>query len=413
MIVNIKKWLNLKKPRVVSSKRYGIEQAMLSKHALKTIQTLQKSGYSAYVVGGAVRDGLLGFKFKDIDIATDANPESIRRLFKRRARIIGRRFPIVHIYPAQHKKNDRDSILEITTFRGEGKNNKTPYGSESEDAQRRDFTANALLYDPFEEKIIDHVGGLNDIKARQLIMIGVPKKRMQEDPIRLLRAIRLSEKIGLAIDKKIVNTFKSQAHLLADIPTARLFDEFIKVFNSGASARILKQWQTYDIVQYVLPALTDENPFFFSVAAENDRRYAEKREHSLTFLLAALFWQQTISHWEQFMKENKNGYIAMEQAIAETGFSDNKIIPNQIISRIKDIYFLQARMKMVFNQRGAESIINRQYFDRALAFATSRRDEGAAQAASWWAQYVQANAAEKKRMISLLPPRNKRKKKKA
>ncbi len=409
MILPIKKWLTSKKPRVVSSLRYNISREMLSKHALKTIETLQSNGYEAYVVGGAVRDALLNFKFKDIDIATNALPEEIKSIFKRRARIIGRRFPIVHIYPAQHNQAHKNNILEITTFRGDSKNKKTTYGTAFEDAWRRDFTANALLYNPFDEKIIDYVNGIKDIKSRQLIMLGKPQVRMEEDSVRILRAIRLSEKIGLEIDKKIINTFHSQAHLLTDVASARLFDEFIKVFNSGASARILKKWQNYGIVQYVLPALERENGFFFSVTAENDRRYAEKREHSLTFILAALFWDETFALWQELTATSSTDYEAMEQAIHQTSFFDNKIIPKQIISRIKDIYFLQVRMKTVFSQRNAYSISNRQYFDRALAFATCRRDEGAAQTASWWAQYVEANAAEKKRMISMLPARKKKK----
>lgn len=407
----IVEWFKKRKSKKISSAEFDINREMLSKHALKTIKLLQSHGYKAYVVGGAVRDGILGFNFKDIDLATDASPEAIRRLFKRKARIIGRRFPIVHVYPPRHFSNNKEDILEVTTFRADKKDTKiTRDNAEAQDALRRDFSANALYYEPFTETIIDHVGSLKDLKARQLKFIGKPRTRLQEDPVRLLRALRLSEKLGLEIQKDALPQFSKLSHLLSDIPRARLFDEVIKTFHSGACARIMKQWKIYHVDQHILPVLQRDNPLFFSIAADNDRRCAENRERSLSFLLAALFWQETHALWQQHKATAPNNFAAMQLALSETSFRANNIIPKQIIGRIKDIFVLQERMESASTLRAAHTVTRHRYFDRALCFATHRFDEQAAQTASWWSQFIATNASEQKRMISLIPKKSRKKK---
>ena len=220
------------RPLRIPFDEHHIDVNQISVCASRIITTLHRSEYEAYVVGGAVRDLLLGFVPKDFDVVTNATPEEVRRVF-RNSRIIGRRFRLVHVYCGR-------DMVEVSTFRAphEVSNSKdrkgrllrdNTFGSISEDAIRRDFTVNALFYDPRSEEVLDFCGGYEDAQKNLLRIIGAPVQRYREDPVRMLRAIRLSEKLGLTIDPKTKSPFKKQAGLLDGVPTARLYDEFIKV----------------------------------------------------------------------------------------------------------------------------------------------------------------------------------------
>ena len=190
------------KPRVIPLSQHGVRRDQLSSAALKVTSRLQEAGFSAFVVGGAVRDLLLDVSPKDFDVATNATPEQVHHLF-RRSRIIGRRFRIVHVMVGPE-------TIEVTTFRGGGIDDQNEsgrimadntFGSQEEDAHRRDFTVNALFFDPSDESIIDYHHGVKDLKAKKLVMIGQPARRYQEDPVRMLRAVRLAAKLGFEIDE--------------------------------------------------------------------------------------------------------------------------------------------------------------------------------------------------------------------
>ena len=402
MITPIKKWLAAgRRKEVVSAQKLGVEAEQVSVNAVVAIEKLQKHDFTAYIVGGGIRDFLLGVHPKDFDIATDATPEQVRALFGRQSRIIGRRFRIVHLY-FNSRKTGRE-ILEVSTFRAEGGDNDK-YGNAREDANRRDFTINAIFYDPCKGEVIDYVGGVAAIKKQRLVMIGDPKKRLMEDPVRILRALRLSQKLGLAVDSDIKKWIPKYAPLIADIPYSRLFDELIKVLKSGASARILKQWQHYSIASHIMPILVGDNSFFFSALAENDRRLAENRDTSVSFVVAALFWPSIAEHWHIRRASGERPYGAMEKAMVSAAFSKNRIIPQRLTARIKDLLFLQARMEEPPTKRRAAKICDNPIFDRALAFAAMRQDAGAAQTASWWSQYVRGDKNEQERMLATLPP---------
>lgn len=384
-------------------------QRDISKEALGIIGKLQDNGYTAYIVGGAVRDLLLGFHPKDFDIATDATAEEIVAIFRRRARRIGKRFPIIHLYNTRNRKTLYHDYIEVTTFQGTKENRPgTPY----EDAHRRDFTINGIFYDPIDGNIYDYVGGTADIKEKKLRMLGNSKKRLPEDPMRILRALRFSTKLGLSISDKLEKSFAAYVPLLVNIPTARIFDEMIKVINSGAGTRIFQQWQQFNICPHIIPVLQEPNPLFFSVMAENDRRVAEKRNNSLTFIIAALFWEQTAALWHQQRGSGMPSVLAMESAIGQVPFRQNAIIPQRLAARTKDLYFLQAQMENTPTVRRATHIINKPFFDRALAFASRRQDNGAAQTASWWAQFVQSNDEERARLLANAPKERKRRRRK-
>ena len=224
--------------KTIPVKKHKINQDLISSAALKTCEGLQSAGFDAYIVGGAVRDLLLNFKPKDFDIATNAEPEEVNKIF-RRSRIIGKRFRLVHVLWGRE-------TIEVSTFRGHHTNqgdasvNATGrilrdniFGSLEDDAVRRDFTANALYYNTKTQDVLDFHNGVADVKARLLRMIGDPVKRYQEDPVRMLRAVRLSAKLGLKIDKATEKPIAELADLLQDVPPSRLFDEMLKLFLSG------------------------------------------------------------------------------------------------------------------------------------------------------------------------------------
>lgn len=402
-------------PLVLSASQHGIRRSDIPEGILAIVKKLQESGYTAYIVGGAVRDILLGFHPKDFDIAADATPEQIKKIFPRRARIIGRRFPIVHVYGGSKKKTFFSDYTEVATFRSKKDTYgaKTRYGSPYEDAWRRDFTINGLFYDPVSQKLYDYVEGTADIKTKRLRMIGKIKKRLPEDPVRILRALRLSTKLGLTMSDMLENQLADNAGDLAGISSARLFDEMIKVINCGAGTRIFQQWQQFGVCPHFIPILEEDNPMFFSVMAENDRRLAEKRNHSVSFIVAALFWKKTAEAWHQERGGGLSPMQAMEKAIGAAPFRENKIIPQRLLAKAKDLYFLQAQMENNPTARRTRHIIEKPLFDRALAFASIRPDSGAAQTASWWSQYVQGSAEERELLLKSSPREKRRRRRRA
>src|SRR3989440_6002454 len=228
-----------RQPKIVPVSAHGITRERISPCALKVTQTLQEHDHTAFVVGGAVRDLMLGWQPKDFDVATSATPEAVRELF-RRSRIIGRRFRIVHVMCGRE-------TVEVSTYRGsvadaEGQRvadehgrllRDNVFGTQEQDAIRRDFTVNALFYDPATQQVWDYHGGVEGLKKKRLRMIGDPEQRYREDPVRMLRAVRLSASRGLDIDEPTREPLKSLTLLLANVPPARLFDEMLKLLLSG------------------------------------------------------------------------------------------------------------------------------------------------------------------------------------
>ena len=226
-------------PDIYNDKRFGINHKDISPNALKIISKLHKSGFKAYIVGGGIRDMIKGLHPKDFDIVTDCEPEEIRRIF-RNSRIIGRRFKLVHIaFP--------DEVLETTTFRSGGTNSSESievndkgrivrdnhWGTQEEDVMRRDLTINSIYYDPFSHEVIDYTNGIKDLKDKKIKFIGNSSERILEDPVRILRAIRFAAKLNFTIDKEIADGIKEHRHQLLEMPSARLYEEILKLFMSG------------------------------------------------------------------------------------------------------------------------------------------------------------------------------------
>ena len=276
-----------------------INNKKISKFAISIIEKLKRNKYQGYLVGGCVRDLLCGIEPKDFDIATNATPEQVRKVFKA-SRIIGKRFKLVHIF-------NRSELIEVATFRaGEEKNNQGElikdqsgkiirdniWGDLDQDIYRRDFTLNALYYCPISKKIIGHKDGIKDIKQKKIVSIGDPRQRFSEDPVRSLRAIRFSNKLSFKIDKKIKNAIYEKGYLLSNISNARIFDEFCKIFLSGMAEKNFNKLNSFGLSKFLITIEPKVNEFLHNVIIEalrnTDRRIKNNQSVTPGFLIAAL-----------------------------------------------------------------------------------------------------------------------------
>ncbi len=398
-------------PAVIPVSTHGITRDRISSGSRRVCETLQQHGHKAYVVGGAVRDLLIGAEPKDFDVATDATPEEVRRYF-RRARIIGRRFQIVHVMIGQE-------TLEVTTFRGLlDEKTKTDehgrvlhdnvFGSHAEDAARRDFTANALYYDPASEAVIDYHHGVGDLKQKTLRMIGEPRTRYREDPVRMLRAVRLAAKLGLIIDPAARTPIREMASLLENVPPARLFDEMLKLLTSGHSVKCIMQLRDEGLHHGLLPMLDVilEQPMgekFVMLALENtDQRVRQGKGISPGFLFATLLWHEVLVHWEKLKAKGEPKipalYQAMDTVIDVQG--EKLAITRRIAGDIKDIWALQPR----FEQRAGKrpyALLEQPRFRAGYDFLLLRAESGEidAEMAEWWTHFQKAEGHERAEML--------------
>jgi poly(A) polymerase len=250
-------------PKKILKRSHHINPELLSKNAIKVTHVLQEAGYDAYIVGGAVRDLLLGIAPKDFDVATNATPDQVQKLF-RRSRLIGRRFQIVHV---TFYGKDRPEIIEVSTFRAHVQADDAHvaangrilrdnvWGSQGEDATRRDFTINAMYYDPQTETVLDYHGGMQDIEARTIRMIGEPSQRYREDPVRMLRAIRFAAKTKFSIEPSTLAPIETLGDLIQDVPSSRLFDEILKLLMSGHAWASIQGLKDVGLHQKILPLI--------------------------------------------------------------------------------------------------------------------------------------------------------------
>jgi poly(A) polymerase len=401
-------------PAVVAKSKHGISRDRISACARRVTSSLQREGHVAYVVGGAVRDLLLGLEPKDFDVATDATPEQVRGLF-RRSRIIGRRFRLVHVLCG-------DEVVEVSTFRGTHVITDTSgatdehgriirdnvFGTQAEDAARRDFTINALFYDPTTEEILDYCGGLDDLKARRLRMIGIPEARYREDPIRLLRAVRLAAKLGLKIQASTRVPIRKLAPLLGNVPTARVFEEMLKLLLSGHSAECVRQLRSEGLHHGLLPMLDVilEQPlgerFVMLALARTDERVRSEKPVSPGFLFAALLWHEVLAAWKRAEDEGMRSipalFKAMDEVIEEQ--SENLAIPRRFGADMKEIWVLQPRLLQRSGRR-PYAILGNPRFRAAYDFLLLRCESGEvdAEVGQWWTRFQHAGEEERKRML--------------
>ena len=409
--------------------KHGIRCEAISGGSRHVVETLQDNGYKAFIVGGAVRDLLAGIAPKDFDVATDATPEQVRRCF-RRARLIGRRFQIVHVMMGRE-------TIEVTTFRGhhgahDGARAQTDeqgrvlrdnvFGSQKEDAARRDFTVNALYYDPVAETVIDYHQGFADLKRKTLRMIGDPVTRYREDPVRMLRAVRLAAKLDFSIDTDTLRPLGELAALIENVPPSRLFDEMLKLLTSGHALKCLQRLRSEGLHHGLLPLLDVilEQPLgkrFVTLALENtDRRVREGRPVSPGFLFATLLWSEVLVQWEALKARDERPIPALYQAMDEVldAQAEKLAITRRIASDIKDIWALQPRFESRSGKRPYR-VLEHPRFKASLDFLLTRAESGELDPAlgKWWTEFSAADSETRAALLlTQTDPQKKRRRRK-
>ena len=369
---------------------------------------LRKGGFQAYLVGGAVRDLLLGGHPKDFDVATDATPEEVHELF-RNSRLIGRRFRIVHVRFGRE-------IIEVTTFRGHHDSDveqpstrhshqsdkglllrDNVFGTLEEDAVRRDLTVNALYYDSASFEVYDHVNGLDDLNQKTIAIIGDPAQRYREDPVRMLRVVRFSAKLGFEIEESTAAAIPECARLLAEIPAARLFDEFLKLFLAGYAQRTFEQLLEYDLLRYLFPTSNERlraDPRSLALVkaamGNTDARLQAEKPVTPAFILAALLWPVTERLAEQLRERGDSAHGALhgagQQTVAEAAQSIS--IPKRFSMPMREIWEFQLRLEKQTGRRTAE-LVDQRRFRAAYDFLLLREQAGEETGGlgEWWTEF--------------------------
>jgi len=423
---------------------HGIDPKLVDERAIQVVRTLQRAGYEAYVVGGAVRDLLVGLRPKDFDVATNATPEQVKGLF-RRAFIIGRRFRIVHVI---HGRGRDHEVIEVSTFRaymdnseatqvaGNEKTSKAAlagsahavdasgrvlrdnvWGPQIEDAARRDFTVNAMYYDPESQVVVDYHNGIADVQKKLLRLIGDPATRYREDPVRIIRAVRFAAKLGFTFEKKTGAPIAETAPLLANVPISRMFDEMVKLLQTGhalASIDALKAQNLHRSVFPVLDAVFDESrstpeefarqqAFIRQALADTDRRVGEGKPVAPSFLLACLLWHEVLAGWRRNQAAGEHPVPALQQAVdaafdARIGDISGR---GKLGADMREIWMMQPR----FERRQANtafSMIEQPRFRAGFDFLRLRADVGEAPAelAEWWEDFSMGTDEEREALLA-------------
>jgi poly(A) polymerase len=407
-------------PTIIPRAAHGISRANISKNALKVLYRLHNAGYQAFLVGGSVRDLLLGLHPKDFDVATDAHPEEINALFSN-CRLIGRRFRLAHVRFGRE-------IIEVATFRAAARHDDehadlahddegrllrdNVYGTIAEDVWRRDFTCNALYYNIADFSVWDYVGGVDHINAKQIRLLGEAEQRLREDPVRMLRAVRFAAKLGFEIDPEIVHKIHELGILISNVPSARLFDEFIKLFQSGhAEETFVLMWR-YHLFRELFPeteeALEDSEAFgrFVHAALQNtDRRVRENQSVSPMFLIGVFFWEP-VKRIAADLRAEKNMGEAQALAIAAGELTlvhqARVAIPRRFSAPMREMLALQPRFNQTKGKR-ARSLLEHKRFRAAYDFMLLRAEVGEVEAdlARFWTDIQTRGADERAKMLDV------------
>jgi poly(A) polymerase len=402
-------------PVMLVQKEHGINPELVSSNAIRVTQTLQEAGFNAFLVGGAVRDLLLGIKPKDFDIATNATPEQVKQLF-RRAFIIGKRFRIVHVMFGQ-------DLLEVTTFRGSGSEGASKdehgrvlrdntFGEQHEDAVRRDFTINAMYYDPANQMLLDYHGGIEDIRNKTLRIIGIPEERYREDPVRLLRVVRFAAKLHFNIDPATSASIPEMAALLNNVPAARVFDEMLKLLMSGQALACLQQLRKEGLHHGLLPLLDVvlEQPMgekFVTLALANtDLRIQQGKRVSPGFLFAALLWHQVLEKWTAYQKAGEYPIPALHLAADDVlnTQTEKLALQRKIASDMRDIWSMQPRFERRIGKspyKLLEHLRFRAGYDFLLLRCACR--EINTEIGEWWTAFIAADNTEREILLAKKP----------
>lgn len=380
-------------------------------YTVQVIKRLKKSGFMAFLVGGGVRDLLLGLPPKDFDISTDAHPEAVKKCF-RNCRLIGRRFRLAHVYFGQ-------TIVEVATFRASTNQHASQslsqegiilrdnvYGTIVDDAWRRDLTINALYYDIDQNFLVDYTGGFQDIQRKLVRIIGNPMERYREDPVRMLRVIRFAAKLDFAIEMHTAQAIASSKHLLTHMAQARLYEEVLKLFHTGYAKKVYMLAQQYQLFEVLFPQTQSEDDLLLQQIFQNtDERLTQDKPVSAAFLFTALLWSPISRLAEQFKAQGLPIMASLERAIAEVLQHQRQIIaiPKRFSRAIADICLLQYRL---LNRRGKRAwrILANPKFRAGYDLLLVRASVGLAdpQLAQWWTEFQRVNLDTQKHMVQAL-----------
>ncbi|MEW5677779.1 polynucleotide adenylyltransferase PcnB [Comamonas kerstersii] len=417
---------------------HGIDPQLVDHRAVDVVRTLKDAGYEAYIVGGAVRDLLLGLRPKDFDVATNATPEQVKSLF-RRAFIIGKRFRIVHVVYGRGREHE---VIEVSTFRafldnsqaeqvtGNERTSKLAlahmkhavdangrvlrdnvWGPQDQDATRRDFTVNAMYYDPESQIVVDFHKGIQDAQKRVLRMIGDPATRYREDPVRIIRAVRFAAKLsplGFKLDAKTAKPLVECEHLLEEVPQSRLFDEMLKLLQTGHALASIEQLKKLGLSKGIYPLLDvvverADEPFVRAVLADTDRRVGEGKPVAPSFMLACVLWHDVKSGWGRRLKKGYNVFPALSEAIDEV--FDQRIGDvsgrGKLAADMREIWVMQPR----FDKRTGSSplgMVMQQRFRAGFDFLRLRADVGEVDEAlaQWWQDFQMADDVLREDLIA-------------
>jgi poly(A) polymerase len=422
--------IKINEPVIISRAQHIITRAQISENALKVLHRLKEAGYASLLVGGCVRDLMLGREPKDFDVVTDARPEQIRKLFHN-ARVIGRRFRLVHVRFGW-------DIIEVATFRaiprdiseeplsteedveGEDVENDTPaeapdhnvFGSQEEDAVRRDFTVNALYYDIHDFSVIDYVGGVADLKAGILRVIGDPETRYREDPVRMLRAVRFAAKLGFKLEDKTAAPIRDLAPLLASVPAARMFEEVLKLFHGGYALETYELLRHYGLFQYLFPLTEkslehEEEGFPVTLVpralANTDARVNEDKPVTPAFLFAAMLWEPVREQMGEYIVRGMNSHDAMFRAAEDVLHEQLRhiTIPKRFSVPMREIWSMQGRLERRAGQQ-AFRLLESKRFRAAYDFLLLRAETGEADQAlaDWWTRFQSVGEEERRIMVA-------------
>ena len=416
-------------PLIIPRSEHCISRTNIDEHALKVLYRLHKAGYQACLVGGAVRDLLLGRHPKDFDVATDATPEEVSRLF-RNCRLIGRRFRLAHVHFGRQ-------IIEVATFRApHGESHAehhdelgrilrdNVYGEIHDDVWRRDFTANALYYNIADFAIIDYVGGVEDIANRRLRLIGDQQTRYREDPVRMLRAIRFAAKLGFTIEDSCRQAILELGPLLDEIPPARLFEEVLKLFHSGHARESFDWLQEYGLLQYLFPDAVEEldapvNAEFVRLAMQStDDRVRLDKPVTPAFLFAALLWAPVTKQSQDNVEAGMPHAVALQKAATRVIASQvgHVSIPRRFTTVMREIWSLQSRFRFHTGKR-ASGLLHHPRFRAAYDFLCLRANAGetGTDDCRWWTDLQEQSPDQQKKTLAVqtqAPKRRRRRPKK-
>ena len=395
-----------------------IDNKKISKFAISVVDDLQKNNFQAYLVGGCVRDALSGIEPKDFDIATNATPEQVRKIFKA-SRIIGKRFRLVHVF-------NRSELLEVATFRSGDNDKNDPdnlitdssgkiirdniWGTLEQDCKRRDFTVNALYYCPISKKIEDYNNGLKHIHKKIIVSIGDPQRRFEEDPVRSLRAIRFSNKLNFKIDNLIKDAIYDKGHLLSNISNARMFDEFCKIFLNGMGEKNFIKLCSFNLNKYLIISRPEKNDFSNDVILQalknTDDRVKNQQSITPGFLMAALLWPTLLEKCSRDGEINIRKFFRSMDGVLR---NQQKLtaVPRKFSSYIKDIWVLQLKLHSRIGSQPYKTLRHPRFraaYDFLLVRERAANDKNGL--GKWWTDFQKNDDSLRGSLIAQMKEKN-------